>query len=84
MERSERERFSQRELDIWDDGWQSASEFHKSEDKARFDRYVCAVISGILSNGRVVPDTYLIAEDALQQMLAADKRWEEYTKGETP
>jgi len=53
--------------------------------KSRFDRYVCAVASG---NSTRHPDLMMdvaeISEWAIQLMLAADKRWEEYTKGETP
>lgn len=50
------------------------------DPKARYDRYVCAVaqsdVHGALSEGD-------IAEQALNIMLAADKRWEEYTKQQT-
>jgi len=50
--------------------------------KSRYDRYVCAVASG---NSTRHPDLMMdvaeISEWAIQLMLAADKRWEEYTKG---
>jgi hypothetical protein len=48
----------------------------EQDHKARYDRYVCAVASG-----HVFESSEGIAERALSLMLAADKRWEEYTKG---
>lgn len=50
--------------------------------KARYDRYVCAVASGEYSrHPDMVQGSEVIAMNALLLMLAADKRWEEYTKG---
>ncbi len=46
--------------------------------KARYDRYVCAVI-GSSSYESLTYDE--VADYGLKQMLAADKRWEEYMKG---
>jgi hypothetical protein len=46
--------------------------------KARYDRYVCAVIASHPDPDMAVNE---VAEWAIQLMLAADKRWEEYTKG---
>lgn len=51
------------------------------DPKARFDRFVCAVAQADV-HGDLSEDD--IAEQALNIMLAADKRWEEYaatTKG---
>lgn len=58
---------------------------YSSVEKSRFDRYVCAVASGEYSrHPDLVQGSEIIAMNALLLMLAADKRWEEYTKGETP
>ena len=51
------------------------------DPKARYDRYVCAVASGCLSDNHDCTSVDGMAEIALNIMLAADKRWEEYTKG---
>jgi len=56
--------------------------YNTNNPKSRFDRYVCAVASG---NSTRHPDLMMdvaeISEWAIQLMLAADKRWEEYMKG---
>jgi len=53
-------------------------EEREPEHKARFDRYVFARIA---SNDSAHYTEDQIAQHALDFMLAADKRWGEYTKG---
>ncbi len=52
------------------------------DPKARYDRYVCAALSGnTVRHPDLRMDAEEIANKAMDAMLAADKRWEEYTKG---
>ena len=50
----------------------------RTDPKSRYDRYVCAVIASHPDPDMAVNE---VAEWAIQLMLAADKRWSEYTKG---
>jgi hypothetical protein len=79
MERSEQDPdiYTPEEIRAWEKGWQAGMQ-RNEEAKARFDRFVCAVAQADV-HGDLSEDE--IAEQGLNLMLAADKRWEEYVKG---
>jgi hypothetical protein len=78
MERSE-----DKDLTEWAKGWSAA--LTDLDMKSRYDRYVCAALSGnTVRHPDLRMDAEEIANKAMDAMLAADKRWEQYTNGDTP